>query len=65
MYKYKKENELQEQDFLNHLLGQYITYAFNNPKKYPKKAYLSKNNANNKQMTDEEMEREAMKFVRS
>ncbi len=38
---YEKKNEsLQERDMLNHVLGKYIAYANNNPKKYPKSPYL-------------------------
>ena len=59
-YKKRKEEHLKEQDFLNHLLGRYIAYAFNDPKKYPKKPFLEKTNKH--AMTDEEMEREAMKW---
>lgn len=64
VYQLRKENELKEQDFLNHILGKYLCFSFNDPKKYPKKAYLSKKDSYNKKMTDEEMEREAMKFIR-
>lgn len=59
VYKSKTEHELQEKDYLNYLLGHYITYSFNNPKKYPKKPFLSK--LTKKNMTDEDMEREAWK----
>jgi len=62
VYKLKREQEVQEKDYLNYLLGHYIAYSFNNPKKYPKKPFLNKKTKSN--MTDEEMEREAMKFIR-
>jgi len=38
-------------------LGSYISMGFNNPKKYPKQALLTKeNNANIKEMSDIEIE---------
>jgi len=48
---------LKEADTLNHLLGQYIRSAFNEPNKYPEQPYLSKEV---KIMTDDEMERRAL-----
>lgn len=30
----------EETDMLNHILGRYVAYAVNNPKKYPKKPLL-------------------------
>lgn len=60
VYKLKQEQSLQEQDYLNYLLGQYIAYSFNNPKKYPKKPFLQKTQL--KEMTDDEMERVAMRW---
>lgn len=35
---------IQEQDMLNHMLGQYIGTAVNNGTKYPKQPYLSESN---------------------
>lgn len=63
VYNEKEKNRLIEQDFLNHILGKYICFAFNDPKKYPKKSFLSKE----KElvvMTDEEMEEMAKRNVR-
>ncbi|MBR5593897.1 MAG: hypothetical protein IKW46_07490 [Bacteroidaceae bacterium] len=54
----KEQSRLREQDLLNHILGKYIAYAFNDPKKYPDKPFLEKN-TDLKPMTDEEMERQA------
>jgi hypothetical protein len=34
----KRQTELT--DLLNHMLGKYIRYAFNDPKHYPKKPFL-------------------------
>ena len=39
----KRERDLVKQtDFSNFLLGKYVAYAFNDPKKYPKKPFLDK-----------------------
>ena len=54
------QERLQEADMLNHLLGKYIAYASNNPKKYPKKPFLGYSFGEKKEkrvMSDEEMER--------
>jgi len=41
----------------NYNLGKYIAYAVNDPKKYPKKPFLSElNSLGKKEMTDKEME---------
>ncbi len=48
--------KLKEWDALNHLLGRYISYAFNQPKKYPGKPFLD-GEEKLKDMSDEEMER--------
>lgn len=45
---------------LNYLLGKYITFAFHEPKKYPKKSYLDTSKENiSDVMSDEEMEKRA------
>lgn len=54
----KEQNRLRETDLLNHILGKYIAYAFNDPKHYPDKPFTEKN-TDLKTMTDEEMERQA------
>ncbi len=54
----KEQARIKEQDSFNYLLGKYIAYAFNNPKKYPSKPFLE-NNTDLRPMTDEEMERQA------
>lgn len=54
----KEIEKLKYEDGLNHTLGQYISYAFNDPKHYPKQPFTLKN-TNPKPMTDEEMERQA------
>jgi hypothetical protein len=55
-YNLIRQDRIEEQDYLNFLLGQYICSAFNNPKKYPKKPLLHKKSFN-RQMSDEDMER--------
>ncbi len=55
----EKEKELyKKQDRLNHMLGQYICFAFNDPKHYPSKPYTEKD-TELKPMSDEDMERQA------
>ena len=55
----KKERErLKEKDLFNYILGKYIAYAVNDPKKYPDKPFTEKN-TDLKPMTDEEMEHQA------
>lgn len=58
-YKQKVEREMQQQDQLNHILGNYIATGVNNPKKYPKQPALSNERKSNKQVytTDEDYER--------
>ena len=43
------------QDRLNYELGIYLSYAFNNPKKYPKKPFHYKEITSKRIMTDEEI----------
>lgn len=47
-------------DQLNHILGGYISTAFNAPKKYPRKPALHKVGNKPRVMTPEEMEKIAM-----
>lgn len=53
----KEQQRLRETDLFNHMLGKYIAYAFNDPKRYPDKPFTEKN-TDLKPMTDEEMERQ-------
>lgn len=53
----KEQQRFRETDTLNHILGRYIAYAFNDPKRYPDKPFTEKN-TDFKPMTDEEMERQ-------
>lgn len=54
----KEEQRLKENDLFNFMLGKYMAFAFNDPKKYPTKPFLEKN-TDLQPMTDEEMERQA------
>ena len=56
VYIEKEENRAREMDMNNFNLGKYIAYAVNDPKKYPKKPFLAKEEAN-KVMSNEEMDR--------
>lgn len=55
VFEKKRKEDLQNQDYLNNILGQYINYAFNNPKKYPK-PFLSEKIKMRHSMTSAEME---------
>lgn len=56
----KREEDRKEKDYLNHLLGQYIWIAFNNPKEYPEKSFLSENiQKEHKEQSSIDMERMA------
>lgn len=60
VYNEQERAKLEQKDALNHLLGQYIAYAFNNPKKYPTRPFLeNKETEKVEEMLDSEMERQA------
>ena len=59
-YSDKEKNRVVENDMLNHILGKYMAIAFNDPKHYPLKSFLSKTNEL-VEMTDEEMEKQAVR----
>jgi hypothetical protein len=42
VYKNKQKDAAIIQDKLNHMLGQYIGFAINAPKQYPRQAYLDR-----------------------
>lgn len=54
----KQQENYKKRDGLNYMLGQYISYAFNDPKHYPRKPF-SEENTHLKPMSDEEMEKQA------
>ncbi len=58
-YYEREKNRVIEEDMLNHLLGKYIAIAFNEPKNYPKKSFLSRATIENEIMTDDDMEKMA------
>ncbi len=56
----EEKRKFEQQDALNFLLGEYVAFAFNNPKKYPKKPFLEKQKeVKLADMTVTEMERQA------
>lgn len=54
----KEQQRLKEVDTFNWILGKYIAFAVNDPKKYPKQPFTDKN-TDLEPMTDEEMEKQA------
>lgn len=58
VYNQREQERIRETDALNHLLGKYIGYAFNDPKHYPKEPFTHEKSQLNP-MTDEEMEQMA------
>ena len=58
VFKKKEEQRFKEKDLFNYMLGKYVAYAFNDPKRYPSKPFTEKN-TDLEPMTDEEMERQA------
>ena len=58
VFNQKEQQRVKEADLLNFILGKYVAYAFNDPKRYPSKPF-TENNTDLKPMTDEEMERQA------
>lgn len=57
VYTKKKKTEVEERDAINFNLGKYIAIAFHEPKKYPKKPFLYKEQElKNRPMTVGEME---------
>lgn len=56
-YEEKRESDMKLQDKLNYVLGQYISFSFNDPKKYPKKPYFDELDKKKKEvMSEDEME---------
>ena len=58
VYNQKQQERIKEVDGLNHILGKYIGYAFNDPKHYPREPFTEKD-TELEPMTDEEMEKQA------
>ena len=58
----KKEKErIREKDNFNYMLGKYIAYAFNDPKKYPKVPFLEEQERKSVSHTSESLEQIAMR----
>lgn len=55
-HKEKIEEEMKLKDSLNHLLGKYIAIGVNNPKKYPKKPFLAKEESSYKMTKDSQLD---------
>ena len=58
IYNQKEKERLKEQDYMNHLLGKYISFAVNEPSQYPNKPFLAEEEKHT-DMTVSEMERQA------
>mgnify|MGYP000902756275 CR=1 FL=1 len=56
-YKNRIQNQFKLSDHLNHMLGKYIAFAYNDPKHYPEEPFLKKTKEPvQKNMSDEAME---------
>jgi len=60
VYNKKQNEEIRRADMLNYMLGKYIAFAFNDPKKYPNKPFLESEEEIDKEMSAKAMERQAM-----
>lgn len=58
IYNEKEKERVKEKDMLNHMLGKYIGFAFNDPKHYPNKPFTG-NDTELEPMSDEDMEKQA------
>lgn len=58
VYAEKEEKRFKEVDLFNYILGKYVAYAVNDPKRYPSKPFTEKT-TQLEPMTDEEMEKQA------
>ena len=55
----RKKDDIANIDYLNNILGKYISFAINNPKKYPK-PFLSNKKSSNVVMSEKDMEQRAI-----
>ena len=57
----KTKDEAKDKDRFNYMLGQYMSYAFNSPKQYPKNPFMEsiQEQEELKEMTADEMEKMA------
>lgn len=58
VYNQKQKERYREVDHMNFLLGKYISFAVNEPSKYPEKPFLAEEEKHT-DMTESEMERQA------
>lgn len=58
VYNKKQKQAFQDTDYLNYILGKYISFAVNDPKHYPSKPVLQEQKQHNRIMTDEEMKKQ-------
>lgn len=58
VFEEKETQRLKEVDVMNYILGKYIAFAVNDPKRYPTKPFTEKD-TELKPMSDEEMEKQA------
>ena len=58
VFEEKETQRLKEVDVMNYILGKYIAFAVNDPKRYPNKPFTEKD-TELKPMSDEEMEKQA------
>lgn len=58
VFEEKEKQRLKEVDTMNYILGKYIAFAVNDPKRYPTKPFTEKD-TELKPMSDEEMEKQA------
>ncbi len=58
VYNQNKKERYREKDFMNYMLGKYISFAVNEPSKYPNKPFMAEEEKHT-DMTESEMERQA------
>lgn len=58
-YNQKQKERYREVDYMNFMLGKYISFAVNEPSKYPTKPFLDEAEEKHTEMTVSEMERQA------
>ena len=66
VYQESEQKRIKEIDSQNYNLGVYISYAFNSPKRYPKKPFLSdigKKKTKQKVMSEKDMQDFAKSFA--
>ena len=59
VYNRRVDEDIKLQDRLNHVLGMYAMYAFNDPEQYPKEPFFNIDPVEKHEQTAEDMERMA------